>query len=187
MVNWLFGNNTADLLYQNLSAQRKEQLLSLFRDNENEQIRALSDNFNRGGFQNITLDSDVLLQVYQLVKANESDQLLTLLAELSRNSVGDLDFTQVGLENDSVVLSLEGEGEVRESQLNPVLLAIHSKSNAVLKALLARYNSLRSTVADGDFRVHLSEAESAPFSNLALPLILRAKDLEALNVLLRHD
>jgi hypothetical protein len=51
---------------------------------------------------------------------------------------------------------------------------------------LTNYN-IRSSAAEGEWRVALSEAESAHFSNLVLPLLLKTKDLEALNLVLRQD
>lgn len=84
------------------------------------------------------------------------------------------------------MLNLIDNVEIVETRLNPVLLAIQNKSSASLKALLSTFN-IRSSSFEGDWRVPLSEAESAHFSNLALPLLLLNKDLESLQLVLRQE
>ena len=107
-----------------------------------------------------------------------------LLSE-SNVAIAELNFSEV-VGDDTLVLPLEYNELIMESHLNPVLLAINSKSFATFKALTSYYH-IRTASHERDVRIPLSEVEIAHFSSLVLPLILKTKDVEALSWILRQD
>jgi hypothetical protein len=125
-----------------------------------------------------------LSKLYSGIKNNEADQVAVLLSE-ANVAIAEITFSDV-VGEDTLVLPLEHNELILESHLNPILLAINSKSFATLKALTSYYH-IRTASHERDVRIPISEKEHAHFSSLVLPLILKTKDVEALSWILRQD
>jgi hypothetical protein len=167
-----------------MSSQSKQRLADILYEGD-EAIRGLAYILNQEPFVAANnVDYEFLGRLYSAIKSNEVDQVQVLLSE-SNVAIAELNFSEV-VGDDTLVLPLEYNELIMESHLNPVLLAINSKSFATFKALTSYYH-IRTASHERDVRIPLSEVEIAHFSSLVLPLILKTKDVEALSWILRQD
>jgi hypothetical protein len=85
-----------------------------------------------------------------------------------------------------VALELAGGQSVRLSELSPMGVAVWCKALGVVKYLLERFQGgqgLKEYFQVGSYTV---AGGKATFSNLILPIILKNKDIDSLNYLIRQ-
>lgn len=123
---------------------------------------------------------DVLAQIYNMICNNEVEQLDSLLSNYQIGGIANLQFDI--FEEDEEVLSLADDQKITTAFLNPILLAVKSKSFACLKYLVERFGVRRSMRSlDVNFK-HDKHGEF-PFKNILLPILLKQKDVDALSFL----
>lgn len=120
--------------------------------------------------------------MYNLIRDNEVDHLAELINEQEIRGIAQIvfDFFQ----EDEEVLNLADDSKVTVSILNPILLAIKYKSFATLKYLVDKFG-IRQSLQPLDIIVRTAEGEY-PFKTLIMPILLKIKDVDSLNFLLKQ-
>jgi hypothetical protein len=123
---------------------------------------------------------DILQQIYNLICNNEVEQLEAIVLNYRIGGVAHLIFDFFN--EDEEVLNLADDQKITLSFLNPILLALKTKSFACLKFLVERYG-VRKCMRSFDLSFKHETLGEYPFKNILIPILMKTKDVDALSLL----
>lgn len=121
--------------------------------------------------------------MYNYIRQNEVDHLRELI--LSANITGVAHLLFDFLEDDEEVLPLADGNRLTMSYLNPILLAVRSKSFECLTYLVNTFG-VRQAMGNHYLNVRTPKRDLI-FKNIMIPLVLRSRDNDILTFLLKHE
>jgi hypothetical protein len=131
-----------------------------------------------------SMNDDRLRQLYHYIRNNEVDKLRELILATKVTGIAHLWFDI--FDDEEEILGLADDNRITTAFLNPILLAVSCKSFDCLTYLVSTFG-VRQSMRSQPLHVRVMKKFDLHFSNLMFPLILRGKDHDILNFLLKHE